>query len=75
MCSRRLSKFDLIPIQFLLSSLLLQTNNYKVNLFHFPANIGVLFNLTVLIVQNSNLIEIKAENFLGMQNLEYLDCY
>ena len=29
--------------------------------------------LTVFFVQNSNLIEIRAENFIGMQNLIYLN--
>ena len=38
-----------------------------------PANLGVLFHLTVLHVRFSNLIEIKAENFQRMQNLEYLN--
>ena len=40
---------------------------------YIPANLGFLFHLTTLIVQNSNLIEIKAENFLGMPELQYLD--
>ena len=43
------------------------------NTNYLPSNLGFLFNLTTFIVYNSNLIEIKAENFLGMKNLEYLN--
>ena len=48
---------------------------HDTNTKFIPANLGVLFQLTTLIVQKSNLIEIKAENFLGMQNLEHLSLY
>ena len=46
---------------------------HNTNTKYIPANLGFLFNLTALLVQNSNLIEIKAENFHGMQNLESLE--
>ena len=45
------------------------------NTKYIPTNLGFLSHLTTLIVRNSNLIVIKAENFLGMQNLEYLELY
>ena len=48
---------------------------YDTNTKYIPEGLGFLFNLTALLVQNSNLIEIKAGNFLGMQNLEYLSLY
>ena len=40
---------------------------HNTNAKYIPANLGVLSHLTVLLVKNSNLIEIEAENFLGMQ--------
>ena len=49
----------------------IQNTNTK----YIAANIGLRSNLTALIVQNSNLIEIKAENFFGLQELEYLNLY
>ena len=48
---------------------------HNTNTKFIPANLGFLFNLTALLVQNSNLIEIKAENFLGMQELQHLSLY
>ena len=45
---------------------------HNTNTKYIPSNLGLLSYLTVFLVQNSNLIEIKAENFLGMQELEYL---
>ena len=45
---------------------------YDINTNFIPANLGFLFHLTALLVHISNLIEIKAENFLEMQELEYL---
>ena len=45
------------------------------NIKYIPEGLGFLFNLTALSLQNSNLIEIKAENFLGLQKLEYLNLY
>ena len=48
---------------------------YDINTKYIPANLGFLFHLTVLLVRNSSLIEIKAENFHKMQNLEYLSLY
>ena len=38
-------------------------NIHDTNTKYIPANIGLLFNLTAIFVQNSNLIEIKAESF------------
>ena len=46
---------------------------HDTNTKYIPANLGFLFNLTAFLVQNSNLIEIKAQNFIGMLNLEYLN--
>ena len=48
---------------------------HNTNTKYIPANLGVLFNLTTLIVESSNVIEIKAENFLGMQELQVLSLY
>ena len=53
------------------NGIFIQNTNTK----YIPANLGFLFNLTAFIVRNSNLIEIKAENFLGMQNLEFLSLF
>ena len=48
---------------------------HNTNTTYIPANLGFLSHLTTLIVHQSNLIEIKAENFLDMQNLEYLSLH
>ena len=45
---------------------------HDTNTKYIPSNLGFWLHLTALIVQKSNLIEIKAGNFQGMQNLEYL---
>ena len=50
-------------------------NIHNTNTKYIPANLGFLSHLTVLTVQNSNLIEIKAENFQGMLELQYLNLY
>ncbi|CAO1340032.1 unnamed protein product [Diamesa tonsa] len=42
------------------------------NTKYIPANLGSLSNLLALTIRNSQLVEIKAENFFGMQNLEIL---
>ncbi|CAO1295077.1 unnamed protein product [Diamesa tonsa] len=42
------------------------------NTNYIPAGLGSLFRLTAFVVESSELIEIKAENFRGMENLEYL---
>ncbi|CAO1323877.1 unnamed protein product [Diamesa tonsa] len=39
---------------------------------YIPANLGSVSNLIAFLVQKSQLVEIKAENFIGMNNLEYL---
>ncbi|CAO1295005.1 unnamed protein product [Diamesa tonsa] len=46
----------------------IQSSNTK----YIPEGLGSLFSLTAFLVEISELIEIKAENFQGMQNLEYL---
>ena len=46
---------------------------HNTNTKYIPANLGFSDHLTALAVQNSNLIEIKAENFLEMQELQYLN--
>ena len=46
---------------------------HDTNASYIPANLGFSVHLTVLAVEKSNLIEIKAENFLGMQELQYLN--
>ena len=51
-----------------------QIHIHETNTKYIP-DLGVLSHLTTLIVHNSNLIEIKAENFLGMQELQSLDLY
>ena len=48
---------------------------HDTNTKYIPANLGILFNLTFLLVHYSNLIEIKAENFQGMLELQYLNLY
>ena len=48
---------------------------HETNTKYIPANLGFSVHLTLLLVLNSNLIEIKAENFLGMQELQYLNLY
>ena len=48
---------------------------HDTNTKYIPENLGFLFNLTVLAVRSSNLIEIKAENFQGMLELQYLNLY
>lgn len=40
-----------------------------------PANLGLLFNLTVFRMYNTQLIKFKAEDFNNMENLEYLDLH
>lgn len=45
---------------------------YKTNTYHIPANLGILFNLTSFVVHESNLIEIRSNDFNGMQDLEQL---
>ena len=45
---------------------------YDTNTKYIPTNLGSLFNLTVLRMWNTQLIEIKAEDFHGMQDLEFL---
>lgn len=42
---------------------------------YIPGNLGFLFNLTTLSIQNSQLKEIKATDFDGMQELEYLNLF
>ena len=49
-------------------------NIHDTNTKYIPANLG-FSHLTVLLVQSSDLIEIKIENFLGMQELQNLDFY
>ncbi|CAO1301919.1 unnamed protein product [Diamesa hyperborea] len=39
---------------------------------YIPANFGFFSKLIAFLIQKSQLVEIKAENFLGMNNLEYL---
>ena len=39
---------------------------------YIPTNLGSLFNLTALRMWNTQLIEIKAKDFHGMQDLQYL---
>ena len=40
------------------------------NTKYIPTNLGTLFNLTALSMENTQLVEIKAEDFHGMQDLE-----
>lgn len=40
---------------------------------YIPANLGFVFNLNTLSIQDSQLVYLKSENFHGMQNLEYLN--
>lgn len=42
---------------------------------YIPRNLGYLFNLTELLMQNTELIEIKSIDFNGMQDLQYLSFY
>lgn len=43
------------------------------NTKYIPANIGHLFNLTAFAIYKASLVEVKAENFHEMEDLEYLD--
>ena len=40
------------------------------NTKYIPANLGSLFNLIVLYMDNTQLVEIKAKDFHGMQDLK-----
>lgn len=40
---------------------------------YIPENIGSLFNLKGLIFRDCNLIQLKTQDFLEMENLEYMD--
>lgn len=42
------------------------------NTFYIPENLGQLFDLTKFSLQRTQVFEIKAKHFLGMENLEYL---
>ena len=45
------------------------------NTKYIPTNLGSLFNLTALRMVRSQLVEIKATDFHGMQDLEHLNFY
>ncbi|CAO1344830.1 unnamed protein product [Diamesa hyperborea] len=45
---------------------------HEANTKYIPSNLGYLSNFIALSIESSQLVEIKAENFLGMQNLIYL---
>ena len=52
-------------------------NVYAINIHntktkYIPQNLGLLFKLTVLWMYDSQLVEINAQNFKGMENLEQL---
>ena len=46
---------------------------HNTNTKYIPTNLGSLFNLTALSIWNSELVEIKAKDFHGMQNLESIN--
>lgn len=48
---------------------------HNTNTKYIPKNLGCLFNLTELLMQNTELIEIKSIDFHGMQDLQYLSFY
>ena len=50
-------------------------NIHDTNTKYIPTNLGSLFNLTVLDMYNTQLVEIKATDFHGMQDLEHLNFY
>lgn len=43
---------------------------YSTNVKFIPDNLGLLFNLTVFAMSNTQLVEIKDKNFQAMENLE-----
>ena len=42
---------------------------------YFPSGLGLLFHLTAFVVQNTQMVSLSSENFIGMKNLEYLGFY
>ena len=48
---------------------------HDTNTKYIPTNLGSLFNLTVLFMINTQLVEIKAKDFHGMLNLEEISFY
>ena len=45
---------------------------HDTNTKYIPLNLGSLFNLIVLSMENTQLVEIKTKDFHGMQDLESL---
>ena len=48
---------------------------HDTNTKYIPTNLGSLFNLTVLRMTSTQLVEIKAKDFHVMQDLQYLNFF
>lgn len=48
---------------------------HHTNTKYVPANLGNIFNLNGLIIEKAQLIEIRSNDFIGMQDLEYLSIH